>query len=158
MITVKSDIAVFMIIAGLLCVFFSCSSDDPEDQIKKLVVRAEKAAEEKNKSEFRDIISETYKDEKGRKRREVIGLLRYYFIQNKDVYVFSRIKDIQFPIETKAEVVVTAAIAGRPVNSPDDLKNINADLHRIEFVAEKESGEWKVTSASWSRASIEDFL
>jgi len=150
--------AALIIMAALMFALVSCSSDDPEDQIKKLVVRAEKAAEEKNKSEFRDIISEAYKDEKGRKRREVIGLLRYYFIQNKDIYVFSRIKDIQFPEEAKAEVVVTAAIAGQPVNGPDDLKNINADLHRIEFVAEKESGEWKVTSASWSRASIEDFL
>jgi hypothetical protein len=50
----------------------------------------------------------------------------------------SRINDIQFSEETKAEVVVTAAIAEKPVNGPDDRKIINADLHGIEFVPEKE--------------------
>lgn len=149
--------------AGLIfCLFCllvlpGCGSDKPEEQIKKLVDQAEAAAEEKSAGEFRSIISENYHDEAGRNRKEVIGLIRYYFIRNKQIYVLSRIKSIEFPEPGQAQVVVLAAVAGKPIDRPDELKNIQGDLHRIEFTAKKSGDEWKVTRASWSRALIEDF-
>jgi hypothetical protein len=138
----------------------ACSSepDSPEARVRALVANAESAAEEKNLRGLKKMISEYYRDEDGRDKQEILGLITFHFLRNKTIHLLTRIQSINMPEPERAEVAVFVAMAGRPIPSPGELERLRADLYRFDFSLAEEQGEWKLVQAGWRRAKTREFL
>ncbi len=143
-------------VAILAC---SSKSDSPEDMVREILKRAEIAAEEKDVGVFRDIVSASYTDKTKHDKKAIIGILRYYFLRNRSIHLFTRITTVEFPNPEKAEVTMFVAMAGRPITNAEELLLIRADLYRFDIAfADEGDNDWKVIRAGWRRAERKDFL
>jgi hypothetical protein len=104
------------------------------------------------------MISEKYSDSQGQDKKAVEAMLRYYFLRNQTIHLFTRIRQISFPQPDVAQADVMVAMAGQPISGAEDLERLRADLHRFEITLARENGEWKVIRAEWRRAEFADFL
>lgn len=152
------------LVGGLLtfCVLISaCSSapkSTPEDEIRALIAKGEKAAEEKDIDTLKNLISDSYKDEDGNRKPEIMKILAYHLLRNTSVYLLTRVRTIEFPDPNTAKVTVYVGMAGGKLGSVDDLTRLRADLYRVDFSAAREGQpDWRVTSAKWRPADMSDF-
>jgi hypothetical protein len=138
----------------------ACSSgrDSPEAQVRALLKQGEAAAENKESAVLRQMVSEKYADSQGQDKKAIDAILRYYFLRNQSIHLFTRIRQISFPRPDLAQADVMVAMAGQPITDTEQLEKIRADLHRFEISLARENGEWKVISAEWRRAEFADFL
>ena len=145
---------------ALLFLISACTSstESPEDQIRALIKKGEKAAEEKDLGTLKGLVSDTYKDEQGNKKPEIMKILAYHLLRNTSVHLLTRVRAITFPDPKRATATVFVAMAGGKLGSIDDLLRLRADLYRVDFTAADEGrAEWKVTSAEWRQADTSDF-
>jgi hypothetical protein len=143
----------------LLAVLSSCHSepDSPEAQIRALIAKAEKAAEEMDASTLKDLISEKYQGEKREKKKDLVAAIVYQLLRHQSIHLFTQIREISFPEESVAEATVFVAMAGRMIKGLGDLASVRADIYRVDFAAAEESKrDWKVTSAEWRPAELSD--
>jgi hypothetical protein len=142
-----------------LLLLSACRSepDTPEAQIRALVAKAEKAAEDKDIGTLKGLISERYAGAGGEKKRELVAVVGYNLLRHKSIHLLTQIRDIEFREPSRAEVVVFVAMAGQMIEGLADLARLRADIYRVDFAAAEESkGDWKVTRAAWRPAQIED--
>lgn len=142
-----------------LLLLTACRSepDTPEAQIRALVAKAEKAAEEKDIGTLKGLISERYAGAGGERKQELVGVIGYNLLRHQSIHLLTQIRDIDFPEPSRAEVVVFVAMAGRMIEGIDDLARLRADVYRVDFAAAEEGErDWKVTRADWRPAEIED--
>ena len=147
----------------MLAVIFSvvaCSpgKDNPEAQVRALIAQAESAAEKKESGALRRLVSEKYSDSQGQDKKAVEAILRYYFLRNATIHLFTRVQQISFPQPDSAQATVMVAMAGQPISSAEEIERMRADLHRFEITLARENAEWKVIRAEWRRAEFTDFL
>jgi hypothetical protein len=140
--------------------FASCSSteDSPDAQVRMFLKRGESAAENRETGVLRNMISEKYSDSEGQDKRAIEALLRYYFLRNESIHLFTRIQSIAFPQPVRAQAIVLVAMAGQPIAGTQELEHLHADLHRFEITLASENKEWKVIRAEWRRAEPGDFF
>ncbi len=138
----------------------SCSSqkDSPEAQVRALFARAESAAEQKDLAALRPMISDEYADGEGQNKKAIEAVLRFYFLRNQSIHLFTRIQSIEFPKPARARAVVLVAMAGQPIKTGQELERLHADLNRFVITLTREDREWKVISAEWRRAEPGDFF
>jgi len=151
---------VLLLSFSFVAIFLCCSkSDSPEDMLREILKHAETAAEERDLSAFKEIISANYADEARHNKNEIVGILMYYFLRNKSIHLFTRITTIEFPHPEKAEVTMFVAMAGGPITSAEELLLIRADFHRFDIAfADEGDNDWKVIRARWRRAERKDFI
>jgi hypothetical protein len=144
----------------LLIALCACrsASESPEDQIRALIAKGEKAAEEKDLGTLREIIHDGYSDKQGNKKPELIKLLAYHLLRHQSVHLLTRIRTIEFPEPKRSEATVFVGMAAGSLGSIDDLLKMRADLYRVEVsLLDESSGDWKVASAAWRPAELSDF-
>jgi hypothetical protein len=156
----RQRIAWAVLLAAILSLVISCSSqpDTPEAQVRALLKRGEAAAEKKEGKVLRELISEKYSDSEGQDKKAVEAILRYYFLRNESIHLFTRVQSIAFPEPSRAQAVVLVAMAGRPIPDAQQLERMHADLHRFDITLVREGKDWKVIRAEWRRAEFSDFL
>lgn len=146
---------------GLILLTSACTSapkESPEDQIRALIAKGEKAAEEKDLGTLKDLLSDTYQDEQGNKKPEIMKILAFHLMRNASVHLLTRVRTIELPAPTNAKATVYVGMAGGKLESLDDLLRYRADLYRVDFTATAEAPkQWKVTSAKWRPAEMSDF-
>jgi hypothetical protein len=143
----------------LLLFLASCRSepDDPEAQIRALIAKAEKAAEEKDARTLKDLVSEKYSGANREKKRELVALVSYHLIRQQSIHLLTQVREITFPEPSVAEATVFVAMAGRMIKAFDDLARLRADIYRVDFTAAEESKrDWKVTRVEWRPAELSD--
>jgi len=151
----------FLLLAALLFGALSCSpkAGTPEEQILSLLQRAEAAAEEKDLSLLKKMISESYSDDIGNDRQAVLAMVRYYFLRYEAVHLLTRAGDVNFPTPTVAEVTVYAAMAGEPIPSTTDLAALRGDLYRFDLTFKSdEPASWLLVRADWRRVRANDLF
>jgi len=151
----------FLIPTALLLAVLSCSPKPgtPEEQILSLLQRAEVAAEEKDLSLLKKMISENYGDAAGNDRQAVLAMVRFHFLRYEAVHLLTRAGDVHFPTPTVAEVTVYAAMAGEPIPSTTDLAALRGDLYRFDLTFESDDpGSWLLVRAGWRRARASDIF
>lgn len=138
----------------------ACSPErgSPEAQVRALLAQGEAAAEKKESVVLRKMISEKYSDSQGQDKKTVEGILRYYFLRNESIHLFTRVQQITISQSEIAQAIVMVAIASQPIVNAKELERLRADLHRFEITLARENGEWKVIRAEWRRAEFADFL
>ena len=147
--------------ASMLLVSMSaCASptESPEDQIRALIAKGEQAAEDKDLGTLKGLLSDSYQDEQGNKKPEIMKILAFHLMRNPSVHLLTRVRAIAFPDPKNATATVFVAMAGGKLGGIDDLLRLRADLYRVDFTAaDAGRAEWKVTSAKWRPAELNDF-
>lgn len=137
----------------------SCSSSpSPEEQIEEFISEVVKESESRDLRGLKKLISENYSDKNKRTRKEILQIAASHFIRNKNINILNRFESLIFSDdETTASLTVYAAISNFAIQE-DDMKLLQADIHRFDIDLQKVSKRWLLSSAKWQRASIDDFL
>ena len=155
----RTDSSVRGIALAFVLFAAGCTSapEDPEAQIRALIEKAEKAAEEKDVGTLKSLISESYTGGDPKDKRALVGMIGYFMLRNSSIHLLTQVSSIEFPEPKHAECTVYVAMAGRAIGGLGDLSDLRADIYRIEFAAAAEgSPDWRVTRAKWKPAGIED--
>lgn len=155
-------LAAFLLAAAaavLLLVLSACGRENaPEKQIERLVEKGKEAAENGKPGELRELISTRYADDHGRTSRDIVALAARYLYANKNIHLFTRIRELTFSGSEAARLRMYAAMAGQDVSGPDALLNMRADLYLFDLDLALEEGEWRVVRADWRPAGLEEFF
>ena len=145
----------------VIFVFFivSCSNEEtPEDQVKQFVAVGEETVEARNVLDVKKLISENYRDEKGRTRQDLVAVSARYILSNKNIHILTRRGELNFPSEDRAILQLYVAMTGQNVSDLDALLNMQADLYLFDMKLVLENDEWKLLKADWRPAKGEDFF
>jgi hypothetical protein len=137
----------------------ACSGEvqTPEDRVRAVLAALEAAAEARDVGAMKESVSESYRDASGRDKRAAAGLVAMHFLQNRSVYLLTRIDEVTLTGAGDARASVLVAMAGTPIPSPEALPAMRADFYHFAFALREEDGAFRVTSAAWRPASLDDF-
>ena len=141
-------------------VTFACRStpESPEAQIRALIAKAEKAAEEKDIATLKGLIADGYADAQGNKKTDLVKLLAFHLSRNESIHLLTRIRTIDFPEPQRSATTVFVGMAAGSLASIDDLLRMRADLYRFDLsLTDEGRGNWKVVGAAWKPAVADDF-
>lgn len=132
--------------------------ETPEAEVRATIAQAEAAAEKKEIGALRGMVSDSYADAQGQNKRAVEAVLRYYFLRNQSIYLFTRVSSVTLPEKDRALAVVYVGMAAQPVANVDELERLRADLYRFEIGFAREDDDWRVVRAEWRPADFADFV
>lgn len=153
-------ITVVLLLIFISFIFSACGKEDdsPESQIQRFVVAGEKAAEQRDLSSIKKLISETYSDAGKRNKQDIVRITAGYFLRHKNIHLLTRIGELTFPEADKAQLKLFVAMAGSPVTDVETLVNLQADLYRFDMVLIRIGKEWQFSDIAWRQAIKEDFF
>ena len=145
-----------------------CSGEreTPEQEIRRLVVEAARAARDRDAAALVDRISEHYADARGNDEQRIRSLIAFHLLRNQAVYAITRILELDFPAyalgevpeANRAELVLLVGLAGTPIANLEALREMRANLYRFELTLTREDGAWLVSSAGWRPARLDEFF
>lgn len=141
-----------------ICLLLLACSDKPttpEDEIRLYLKKGVEAAENREHGDLTDLIDDGYLDQKGVDKSRIATLLRAYFFRHKNIYLFTKIRDISFPTDNEAEVILHVAMAGSVISGASALASLRARMYRFELQLVKQD-EWLLRSANWQPADMVD--
>jgi hypothetical protein len=148
-------------LTAALVVSPACSDapDTPEARVRAVLAALEEGARARDAAGMKQHVSETYGDPYGHDKQGVAGLVTLHFLQNRSVHLLTRVAGIELAdSEGAARAEVYVAMAGVPIADASALPGVRADLYRFDLALREEpDGDWRVTSAEWRPAQIEDF-
>ena len=126
------------LLAALLA---SCSTDSSEYQVvENFITYCETAASDRKSRSLKQVISENYRDEQGRSKRDISAIISGYILRNKSIYTYSKIETVS--IDEKKDVInatILVALAGRPIKEASFIVDLNADIYRFDIVLSKDT-------------------
>jgi hypothetical protein len=135
----------------VLLMLSGCAADDPEATLRTLIDSAEAAAESRDTGFFRDLIADSFVDDRGIGRDELIDRIRAYFLINQTIDVVTRVTDVEMHGEDAADLVVLAGVLGRGSGGAG-LGNFDGEVYRLNLELVESDGDWRVIGARWSRS------
>jgi len=156
------------IVLALVASLVACSADPPpgpEAQLLQLVDEAERAAEARDADPLQRFIADDYSDAEGRDAQAIRALIGFRLLRHGRVHLLTRVEEIVLGEPGNATVSLFAAMAGGPLASLEDLASAQASLYRFDFtlrkpepdIADGRFDSWRVVSARFRRARIDDF-
>ena len=124
-----------------------CAPRDPDGELRAVIEAAESAAEARDTGFFRELLSASYVDARGRRRDDVINLIRGFFLVNSTIEVVNRIDEIVLAGDDAATVTLQAAVVGHAPGR--SVLGLEADIYRIELELVREDDAWRVIGADW---------
>jgi hypothetical protein len=149
-----------VLVFGILSIAFllhACSDDElsKEDEIKQYIESGIEAAEDRSTSDLAELIDENYLDEKSINKAQLTKLLRLYFFRHKNIYLFTKIDEIDFLAENEALVTLHIAMAGSVISDQSVLSSLRAKIYKFELELIKQD-KWLLQRAKWQNASMGD--
>jgi hypothetical protein len=129
----------------------------PEEQVRAVLAALEQSAQARDAGEMKEHISEDYSDDRGNDKRAVAQLVAFHLLRNQSVYLLTRVTSVEIGDPGRARAEVLVAMAGTPIEGPEALLALRADLYRFDLGFALEDGDWRVRSADWRPASVDDF-
>ena len=145
----------------LIALITACSPDvkhSKEQLLKQSIEQLETRFEQRSLSKISEYISENYKDEQGHKQKDIKRIIQMQLLRHKSLHVFSTINSVNWQDDNHATVEITAAMAGKPIESISVLTSIRADMIKFKVNFIRDQDLFKVQSASWTWARPSDFL
>ena len=135
----------------------ACSDDglSREDEVKRFIESAVEAVEGRDLSAMTDLIHAGYRDRSGYNKKQVSNLLRLSFIRNKNIYLLTKIDDIEFLTDNEALVKLHVAMAGTAITDANAVSALRARIYKFELHLIKQD-EWLLQQAKWHPASLTD--
>ena len=138
-----------ILIFGLICAFLTgCGGGPeagPEEAVQAWIDAAEAAAEDKDHRGLLAMISENYADSRGNDYVQIGSMLRFYFLRQQSVTLFTSIDDIVVMGETAAQVTLKVGMAGTDASA----LGVRADAYNFELELENTDDEWMLIGARW---------
>lgn len=136
----------------------ACSetAKSPEDEIRGFINSGVEAVGDRSLDALNDLIHDNYLDQNGYNKQRLGGLLRAYIFRHKEIYLFSKIKEIDLLGDNEAVVRLYVAMAGSVISDIDAIAALRAQLYEFELQLIKED-DWLLHHASWRPASNIDF-
>jgi hypothetical protein len=129
----------------------------PQERIRTLVSSMQSAIERGSLGDASELLAENYRDNVHADRKAAIRSLFVYLRRNRNIHLFVRVSDIRMQEEGKrARMVAYAAMTAKPVDSPQGLIPLKADLYRFDVDLQLDDGEWRFLSARWRPALLSD--
>ena len=146
-----------LLFCSICLLLIACSSkpSTPEDEIRLYLKKGVEAAENRDHGDLIDLIDDGYLDQKGVDKSQLSTLLRAYFFRHKNIYLFTKIREISFPADDEAEVILNVAMAGSVISDASALASLRARMYRFELQLVK-ADEWLLRSATWQIANMAD--
>ena len=143
---------------ALLLVVCRGEDSSPDAAVRRTLVALEAAARARDLSAVVEHVSEAYADERGNDRQAVRQIAAFHLLRNQSVHTLTRIRSLSFAQPGQAEVEALVAMAGTAIPDADVLATVRADLYRFDVtLREEQPGTWRVRSASWWPAALDDF-
>lgn len=145
----------------LLIIFLSACSDkpdNPKNQIKTVIDEVEIATEKRSVALFNEHVSIDYKDKHHSDNQRLKRSLFGYFYRNKNIHLFTRIRNIEIINQTQAKASVNVAMTGTQVDSAERLLMLKADIFRFNIDFVNIDDQWMITGADWRRIHVKEFL
>ncbi len=141
----------------ILTLVAGCSDSvlTPEDEIRQFIETGVEAAEDRSSSDLAELMFSGYKDEKGYDRKQIEKLLRLYFFRHKNIYLLTKIDEIEFVAANEAWVTLHVAMAGSVISDASLLSGLRAQIYKFELLLIKDE-DWLLHQADWQPASIGD--
>ncbi len=149
------------VLLTLLALVVACAEPvpEPEQQIREFLTEIERASRAKDIGALKDVVSASYSDKVGRRQEDLHNLIVLHYFGRRDVFLLTRIETLELTAPGEAALSLLVAMAGTPLESEQSLRDVRADLYRFELELRDEgSGEWRVLSADWRPARMDDFL
>lgn len=147
-----------LVVAVLALQLAACAPETPRDRVVALVHEAEAAVEARKVPRLRPLVSPEFLGPGSMDREEALAIARRYLLIHRDLYVLSRVARAA-PEGQEIYAVVYAALAGRPIESPQMLSSLDAQIMRFDLIlSEDDRGELRVTRADWAPATARDML
>lgn len=136
-----------LLIAGIICAWLtSCGSPTaPEEAVRSWVQQGQDAAEEKNRRALVAMISPAYADTRGNSRDEIENMIRWYFLRQNQVALFTRIEELRVVGDSAADLVLAVGMTG----TNDSALGLSADAYRFEMELERDGDDWLLIAARW---------
>ncbi len=129
-----------------------------EARIRALFSEVEQASRKRDLATLRDMISESYSDERGRDKADVSAILTAYYLRRGSIYVLTRVRSLDLQENGRARASVFAGLARAPTLDFGELSRPQADIYVFDLeLAEEEDKSWRVTRAAWRPARPADF-
>lgn len=143
-----------LILFAVLFGVSACDRETDESKIKKVIIAIQTAAEQKDVKNVIDHLSETYRDSQGNNREGIKALLLGYFFRYPKISVY--INNLQINIkESSAQASFETVLTSKEkTGSLKDIIPQALGIYAFDVELKKESGDWKVTSASWEDIGI----
>lgn len=152
-------IAAFVLAALSLLLACGGSPPTPADEVRAFVGEIERASREKDVGALKDAVSQAYADRVGRTREDIHSLIMYHHFRNPQVFLLTRIESLAFASPDRGTLALLAAMAAGPIADLESLREPRADVYRFELeIADEGSAEWRVLSADWRPATLDDLL
>jgi hypothetical protein len=142
------------LVLGLAC---AREADSPEARVRAVLAALEQSAQERDAGAMKEHVSDAYQDAHGNDKRAVAQLVAFHLLRNQSVYLLTRVPSLELTAPGEARVEALVAMAGTPIEGPEALLALRADLYRFELRLREEDGAWRVRSADWRRAAVDDF-
>ncbi len=141
----------------IVFLLIGCSDEklSREDEIKQFIESGIEAAENRSSSDLAELIDENYLDDKALNKMQLTRLVRLYFFRHKNIYLFTKIDEIEFLTENEALVTLHVAMAGSVISGVSALSSLRAETLKFELELIKRD-EWLLRRAKWQRAGIEE--
>ncbi len=139
----------------------ACGKSNPLDaaeQIRAAIAAAQGAAQQRDISTLKDFVADGYKDLRGYEKREVVRLVQGYLLRHRNIHMLSKIIDLELMEPTRASTLLLVAMAGRRIESAEQLWDLRADVFQFDLSWIRTNGAWQVANATWRRVRIDDFF
>ncbi len=144
----------------LLAALPACKREQepPEAQVRAVMKEVQKAAAAAEVGKLKAFLSDGYNDARGNDRQAIAQLLTFHYMRHRSHHVFSLVRSVDALAPDAVKVVALAALAGQPIEGPEALADIHADLFRFTFHFALEDDDWLCVRVDWERARPPDFL
>jgi hypothetical protein len=144
--------------AAAFSLALACSDPEtPEQRVRAVLAALEESAQQRDPGAMKQHVSDAYSDGNGNDKRTVTQLVAFHLLRNQSVHLLTRVQSLELPEPGEAQAAVLVAMAGAPIDGPDALLALRADLYRFDLSFREENGDWRVRSAEWRPAAVEDF-
>jgi len=138
-------------------VLVSCTAQPPEQQIKEYLDKAVNKAESKSAGGLKKLISDSYKDQRGLLKKDLVRISAGYFYRKQNIFIKIKTSSILIADDSsKANLTVAVAISGQSLDDEMNLLNA-AEFHEFDLDLIYDN-DWLLNSLVWRSTSIDDFL
>jgi len=150
--------ALFAATLGAAVLACGGAEDTPEAAVRRTLAAIEAAAGARDPGAIAEHLSADYADPQGNDREAVRRIAAFHLLRKQSVHTLVRVREVAIPEPGRAEVDALVAMAGTEIPDADVLATVRADLYRFTVsLRAEEPGVWRVISATWHPATLEDF-
>lgn len=131
-------------VAGAVYFLWPKEKLSAEDQIRRLVAKTVKAAEDRDPAEVVEALDDKFRGPSGVGKDQVKGLLLQQFFGAQSIVVLNPTLEVTVISPTSGQFKGTFVFARNGAAIDASKYEIAADLEKID-------GDWKIIAASWNR-------